>query len=82
MTMLIINAIEVSYQSKADYSIDEETTNVRLIAEAALPQREKDSKKQYAVSGLIRAYCCQLRELQEEYGDYLEVEEEEQAFAK
>ena len=37
MTMLVINAIEVAYTSDADYEIDEETANVRLIARGALP---------------------------------------------
>ena len=36
MTMLIINAIEVSYASTVDYTIDEKTTNIRLIAKSAL----------------------------------------------
>ena len=58
MTMLIINAIEVTYDSHVDYTIDEETTDIRLIAKSALPKYEKDEKKQYAVSGLIQAYSA------------------------
>ncbi len=73
MTMLIINAIEVTYQSTVDYDIDEETTDIRLIAKAALPKYEKDEKKQFAVSGLIQAYFYQLMDLVEEYYDYLDV---------
>ena len=73
MTMLIINAIEVTYQSNVDYDIDEETTDIRLIAKAALPKYEKDEKKQFAVSGLIQAYFYQLMDLVEEYYDYLDV---------
>ena len=73
MTMLIINAIEVTYQSSVDYDIDEETTDIRLIAKAALPKYEKDEKKQFAVSGLIQAYFYQLMDLVEEYYDYLDV---------
>ena len=75
MTMLIINAIEVTYASSVDYTIDEETTDIRLIAKSALPKYEKDEKKQYAVSGLIQAYFYQLMDLVEEYYDYLDVKE-------
>ena len=73
MTMLIINAIEVSYASSVDYTIDEETTDIKLIAKSALPKYEKDEKKQYAVSGLIQAYYYQLMDLTEDYYDYLDV---------
>ena len=75
MTMLIINAIEVSYASNVEYTIDEETTDIRLIAKSALPKYEPDEKKQYAVSGLIQAYFYQLMDLVEEYYDYLDVKE-------
>ena len=75
MTMLIINAIEVTYGSSVDYSIDEKTTDIRLIAKSALPKYEKDEKKQFAVSGLIQAYFYQLMDLVEEYYDYLDVKE-------
>ena len=74
MTMLIINAIEVAYASCADYSFDEETTNVRLTARGALSDYEKDERKRYAISGLIKAYYYQLNDLVEEYYDYLEVD--------
>ena len=77
MTMLIINAIEVTYGCSVDYSIDEETTDIRLIAKSALPKYEKDEKKQFAVSGLIQAYFYQLMDLVEEYYDYLDVKEVE-----
>ena len=75
MTMLIITAIEVTYGCNVDYTIDEETTDIRLIAKSALPKFEKDEKKQYAVSGLIQAYFYQLMDLTEEYYDYLDVKE-------
>ena len=75
MTMLIINTIEISYASRVDYTIDEQTTDIKLICKSALPRYEKDEKKQYAVSGLIQAYFFQLMELIEEYGDYLDVKE-------
>ena len=75
MTMLIINAIEVTYASSVDYTIDEETTDIRLIAKSALPKYESDEKKQFAISGLIQAYFFQLMDLVEEYYDYLDVKE-------
>ena len=77
MTMLIINAIEVTYASSVDYTIDEETTDIRLISKSALPKYEKDEKKQYAAQGLIQAYFFQLMDLVEEYYDYLDVKEVE-----
>ena len=77
MTMLIINAIEVSYASDVEYTIDEETTDIRLIAKSALPKYEEDVSKQYAVSGLIQAYFFQLMDLVEDYYEYLDVTEVE-----
>ena len=73
MTMLIINSIEVSYASSVEYTIDEKTADIKLIARSALPKYEKDEKKQYAVSGLIQAYYYQLMDLIEDYYDYLDV---------
>jgi uncharacterized protein YsxB (DUF464 family) len=75
MTMLLINTIECSYDSIVDYTIDEKTTDIKLIAKSALPKYEKDEKKQYAVSGLIQAYFFQLMDLVEEYYEYLDVRE-------
>ena len=75
MTMLIINTIEVSYASSVDYSIDEKTTDIRLISKSALPKYEADEKKQYAISGLIQAYFYQLMDLVEEYYEFLDVRE-------
>ena len=77
MTMLIINAVEVSYASDVDYHIDEKTTDIRVIVKSALPKYESDEKKQYAVSGLIQAYFLQLMDLVEDYYDYLDVKEVE-----
>ena len=75
MTMLLINAIEVSYDCVVDYTIDEKTTDIRVIAKSALPKHEKDEKKQFAVSGLIQAYFFQLMDLLEDYYEYLDVKE-------
>ena len=73
MTMLVINAVEVGFQSEVDYSIDDTDASAVLIAKGALYAYEKDDKKRYAVSGLILAYYHQLKELEEEYYDYLSV---------
>ena len=75
MTMLIINAIEVSYASNVEYTIDEKTTDIRVICKSALPKYESDEKKQYAVSGLIQAYFFQLMDLVEDYYEFLDVKE-------
>ena len=75
MTMLLINAIEVSFACDVDYKIDEKTTDIKVIAKSALPKYEKDEKKQFAVSGLIQAYFFQLMDLVEEYYEYLDVKE-------
>ena len=75
MTMLIINAIEVAYASNLEYTIDEKTTDVRVIVKSALPKYESDEKKQFAASGLIQAYFLQLMDLYEDYYDFLDVKE-------
>ena len=75
MTMLIINAIEVSYAARVDYQIDEKTTDIRVTVKSALPKYESDEKKQFAVSGLIQAYFLQLMDLLEDNYDYLDVRE-------
>ena len=80
MTMLVMNAIEISYASDLDYQIDEETTNIKVSSRSALPQFESDEKKRYAISGLIMAYYYQLNDLTEEYYDYLEVEAVEKEY--
>ncbi len=75
MTMFIINAVEVSYACKVDYTVDEKTTDIKLIVKSALPKYEKDEKKQFAVSGLIQAYFFQLMDLVEDYYEFLDVKE-------
>ncbi len=78
MTMLIINAIEVSYASDIEYTIDEDTTDIKVIARGALPDFEADEKKRYAIAGLIEAYYLQLNDMLEEYYDYLDITEQEE----
>ena len=75
MTMLIINTVEISYGSVVDYTIDEKTTDIRLVCKSALPKYEADEKKQFAISGLIQAYFYQLMDLVEDYYEYLDVKE-------
>ena len=73
MTMLIINTVEVAYASSVDFTIDEETTNIRVRSKAALPEYEEDELKRYAVSGIFLAYYKQIEDMLEEYYDYLDV---------
>ncbi len=75
MTMLIINAIEVSYASSVDYTIDEKTAEIKVTAYGALEEHEKDSAKRYAISGLIQGYFFQLNDMLEDYYEYLDVSE-------
>jgi Predicted ribosomal protein len=75
MTMLIINTIEVAYSSNVDYTIDEETTDIKVIALGALPENEEDERKRFAISGLIQAYYYQINDMIEDYYEYLEVNE-------
>jgi uncharacterized protein YsxB (DUF464 family) len=75
MTMLIINAIEVAYASDVQYTIDEKTTDIKVIAYGALPEFEPDERKNFAISGLIEAYYLQINDLLEDYYDYLDVDE-------
>ena len=77
MTMLVINTIEVAWGSDVDYTIDDETTDVTVIAKGALPSFEKDNAKQFAISGLIYSYFLQLSDMIEDYYDFIDVDEEE-----
>lgn len=77
MTMLIINAVEVAYSSDVEYTIDDETTDIKVIARGALPEFEEDERKRFAIGGLIEAYFLQLNDMLEEYYDYLDVSEQE-----
>ena len=73
MTMLLINTVEVAYASSVDYQIDEGATRISVRCKAALPEFEADDYKRYAVSGIMMGYYCQLSDMLEEYGDYLNV---------
>ncbi len=74
MTMLIINAIEVSYATDVEYTLDEKSGDIRLVVKGALPAYQDNENKRYAASGLIMAYYYQLNDLIEEYGEYLSVD--------
>ena len=82
MTMLIINTVEVGYASDVDYEDNEGATTIRVRSKAALPQYEADEKKRYAIAGLILAYYEQLKELTEEYYEYLSVDAIEKPLAE
>ena len=77
MTMLIINTIEVSWGVDVKFEIDDETTDITVTVKEALPQYASSDEKQFAVSGLIQGYFYQLMDMIEDYGDYIDVEEEE-----
>ena len=80
MTMLIINTVEVAYASSVDFTIDEKTTNIRVMSKAALPEYEEDELKRYAVSGIFLAYYKQIEDMIEEYYDYLDVSVEDRQY--
>ena len=80
MTMFLINTIEVAYASNVDYDINEGATKIRVRAKAALPEFEADDYKRYAVSGIMMGYYCQLSDMLEEYGDFLDVSVKEQSW--
>jgi len=77
MTMLVVNAIEVSFESNVEYIIDEESADITVMARSALEEFEDDEKVRYAISGLIRGYFVQLTDMAEEYYKYIKVEEKE-----
>ena len=73
MTMFLINTIEVSYACDVEYTIDEETTDVTVIAKDALPAYSHDEKCQFAISGLFQSYFLQLSDMLDDYYDYLDI---------
>lgn len=77
MTMLIMNAVEVSYACDLDYKIDEKTTDIEVRCLAALPEYSTDENKRFAVSGLFYAYYIQLCDMLEDYYEFIEISEAE-----
>ena len=77
MTMLVVNAVEVSYASDIQYTIDEDTADIEVYAYGALGRNGENEEQQYAISGLIQAYFIQLMDMTEDYYDYIEVGEEQ-----
>ena len=69
---------DVAYECSFDYKIDDETTDITVKCKSALPEYEKDEKKQFAASGLILGYFYQLNDLVEEYYEFLEVDTAEE----
>ncbi len=78
MTMLLINAIEVSFASEVDYKIDDTSADILLYARGALSEFEGDEKKRYAVAGLMYAFYLQINDLLEDYYDFIEISEIEE----
>ena len=78
MTMLLINAIEVSYASYVEYKIDDDSADITFFARGALDEFEQDENKRFAVRGLLYAFYLQINELLEEYYDYIDVSEVEE----
>ena len=74
MTMLVVNMIEVSFETDVQYLIDEEKAKITVTSLGALTDYAEDEKMQYAVSGVFKAYYNELMDLAEEYYDYLSVE--------
>lgn len=77
MTMLVINTIEVAIGSDVEYTIDDDTTNIKVLAKGALRQYESDENKRFAVSSVLTGYYIQLNDMIEDYYKYLDVDEEE-----
>ena len=77
MTMLVVNAIDVSYGSETDYNIIDDSADIEVFAYGALPETGLSKEKQFAISGLIFAYYVQLVDMLEDYGDYISVDEKE-----
>ena len=78
MTMLIINTVEIAYASDVDYTIDDATADIKVVALDALPENGADEKKQFAISGLFYAYYIQLMDMLDDYYEYIDVEEAEE----
>lgn len=79
MTMLVVNMIEVSFETDVQYLIDEEKAKITVTSLGALPEYAEDEKMQYAVSGAFKGYYNQLLDLSEEYYDNLSVEVKDDA---
>ncbi len=75
MTMLLINTIEVAVGSSVDYTIDEESTNIEVVAKGALSAYEQDESKRFACASVMLGYYLQLNDMLEDYYDFLEVDE-------
>ena len=73
MTMFLINAVEIAYDSVVDYDINEDDTRVVVRCKSALPEYESDEMKRYAVSGIFLAYYKQIEDMLEDYYKYLDL---------
>lgn len=75
MTMLVVNAIEVSYKADVKYDIDADCNKITVTAMEALAEYASDETQRFAVSGIILAYYYELMDLLEEYYDFIDVNE-------
>ncbi len=75
MTMLVINTVEVAVGSSVDYTVDEKSTDIEVLAKGALPEYEQDEAKRFACASVMLGYYLQLNDMLEDYYDYLEVDE-------
>ena len=78
MTMLVMNILEVSIASSIDYTIDEDNTDITLVAKDALSEFCSDEFKRRATAAVIEGYFYQLNDMLEDYYDYLDVNEVEE----
>lgn len=80
LTMYIVNAVESVFEGEIKYSINEDDTVIEVLSPSALEEFESDEKKRYAVSGIFMSYYMQLKDMVDDYGDYLSIDVEEKDF--
>lgn len=75
MTMLIINTLEECFDSTVLYELEKDTADIIVMDKDALEKYCDDEKKQYAVSNIFKGYYIQLKDMADEYSDYISVTE-------
>ena len=73
MTMLVVNAIEVSYKADVKYDIDIDCNKITVTAMEALPDYCADETQRFAVAGIIQAYYYELMDMLESYYEYIDI---------
>ena len=74
MTMLIVNTIEVAYDARVDYTIDDGAATITVKVPEILSD---DGERRFAISGLLMGYMVQLADMQEEHYEFISVDEDE-----